>query len=72
MLSGIGYSTRHASVLKELNVRDFVLPFDVEDSVEATQVEVVELSSVPHIDHRGLTSIYEWKKTLLCRPLAWW
>ena len=41
--------TRHASAVKDLHVEDFVLLFDVEDSAEATEVEVVELSPLFYV-----------------------
>ena len=52
-----GEDAGYVGSLKDLCVGNFVLPFDAEGSAEATQVEMVELSSVPAADCPGLSSV---------------
>ena len=48
-----------AKAISFQNLRDFVLPSDLEKSAETSHVEVVELSSVSAVGNPGLTGTKE-------------
>ena len=54
-----GEDSGHVSSLKHLCDGNFVLPSDAEESAEAIQVEMIELSGVPAVDNLGLTNVEE-------------